>query len=578
MRERLDVRELAHATVPVVVAMVVLATAPFWEPRSVLYEPGSLVPLLVLTLVAALAGLHLPTGNRTLGLGALALAPAIWFFGVAWAGWLAAMAYVLREMGRRLFFGIPFRQMDDIRALPTVADAARVSLATVLAGCVWLAGAGSDPAASLAGPFLLWGLAAITTYVAVLLLLHWIELRDFGVVGERFPSDVARSSSGDLLGWVAGGLLVRVILAAGWVEILILAVGAAALGAEAARNLYLRQRAVSRATDLWEVTKAGHRIIFRGPDLANMVEHVLDECRHVLPFHWFQFELLKGDEQGKSWCAGPEGHLIEGLPDPADSPPALPGVHRRTSWKILQRQLKGDGEPIAYLRFWCDPRKVEAASIELLDSLLPQIAAAIHRALLDRQAKQDPLTGLADRRVLEARLEEVFVQTYATGGSMAVIMCDLDRFKKINDNYGHDVGDRALLQVVQLLEEHRRDSDLCCRYGGEEFALVLEKTDGETALRVAERLRRAVEHCLFVPDASPVPLRLSAGVAAYPELQVKEGKDLLVLADEALIKAKKVGRNRSLLNLGRSRYQSPRGKILTEGGAEPEPEAPTLFA
>lgn len=578
MRERLDVRELAHATVPIVVAIAVLATASFWEPRSALSEPGSLVPLLVLTLVAALAGLHLPTGDRTLGLGALALAPAIWFFGLAWAGWLAAMAYVLREVGRRFFFGIPFRQMEDIRALPTVADAARVSLATVLAGYVWLAGTGSDPATALEGPFLFWGLAAFASYVMCLLLLHWIELRDFGVVGERFPGDVARSSSGDLLGWVAGGLLVRVIFAAGWVEILMLAVGAAALGAEAARNLYLRQRAVSRATDLWEVTKAGHRIIFRGPDLASMAAHVLEECRNVLPFHWFQFELLQGDVRGKSWCAGPEGQLEEGLPEPADSPPALPGVHRRTAWRILQRQLKGDDKGIAYLRFWCDPRRVDSASVELLDSLLPQIAAAVHRSLLDRQAKQDPLTGLADRRVLEARLAEVFVQTCAMGGSMAVIMCDLDRFKKINDSHGHDVGDQALLQVVQLLEEHRRDSDLCCRYGGEEFTLVLEKTDGETALRVAERLRYAVEHCLFVPDGTPVPLRLSAGVAAYPELQVKEGKDLLVLADEALIQAKKRGRNRSLLNLGRNRYKSPRGKILGDDEAAPEAQAPTLFA
>ena len=578
MRERLDVRELAHATVPVGVAIVALATAPFWEPRSTLSEPGSLVPLLVLTVIAALAGLHLPTGDRTLGLGALALPPAVWFFGLAWAGWLAAAAYVLREVGRRFLFRIPLRQMGNIGVLPTVADAARVSLATVLGGWVWLVGAGSDPTVSLDGPFLIWGLAAFAAYFATLLLLHWVELRDLGGAGEGFPGDVARSSSGDLLGWVAGGLLVPVILAAGWVEILMLAAGAAALGAEAARNLYLRQRAVSRATDLWEVTKAGHRIIFRGPDVASMAAHVLEECRNVVPFYWFQFELLKGDERGKSWCAGPEGQLQEGRPEPADTPPVLPGVHRRTSWQILQRQLKGDGEPIAYLRFWCDPRQLETASIELLDSLLPQIAAAVHRALLDRQAKQDPLTGLADRRVLEVRLEEVFVQTYAMGGSMAVIMCDLDRFKKINDTHGHDIGDQALLEVVRLLEEHRRDSDLCCRYGGEEFALVLEKTDGQTALKVAERLRHAVEHSLFVPDGKPVPLRLSAGVAAYPELQVKEGKDLLVLADEALIQAKKRGRNRSLLNLGRHRYQSPRGKILAENEVESEPKAPTLFA
>jgi len=578
MRERLDVRELFHATVPIVVAILVLATAPLWEPQIPGLEPGSLGPLFALTLIAAVAGLYVPAGCRTLNLGAVALPLGIWFFGVAWAGWLAGVAYVLRELGRRFLFRVPLRQMEGIKALPTVVDAARVSLATIAAGCVWLAAGDGRLLGTLTRPYVLWGLASVGSYVAVLLLLHWIETRDFGAPPESIPAEVARSSVTDFAGWCLGALVVPVVIAAEWLEVLLLLTAIAVLASEASRNVYLRRRAVARVTDLWEVTKAGHRIIFRGPDLASMAEHVLEECRNVMPFHWLQFELLEGDERGKSWCAGPDNLLREGLPEPADSPPALPGVHRRTSWKILQRQLKGDGMPIAVLRFWCDPRRLDTASIELLDSLLPQIAAAVHRALLDRQAKQDPLTGLADRRVLEARLEEVFVQTYAHGGSMAVIMCDLDRFKKINDTHGHDVGDQALLQVVQLLEEHRRDTDLCSRYGGEEFALVLEKTDGETAMRVAERLRHAVEHCLFVPEGTPIPLRLSAGVAAYPELQVKEGKDLLVLADEALIQAKKRGRNRSLLNLGRQRYKTPRGKILEEGERTSEPEAPTLFA
>lgn len=578
MKERLDLRELFHATVPVVVAIVLLATAPLWEPQPATPEPDSLAPLFVLTLICSVAGLYLPAGGRSLGLGAMALAPAIWFFGVAWAGWVAGVAYFLRELARRALFQIPLRQRSVIRALPTVADAARVSLATVLAGCVWLMGARGGVQQWVTRPYVVWGLVAALCYVVTLLVVHWPEERDLGVVGTRFFRDLAKSSLVDLAGWFAGAALARVVFAAGWVEVLLLAGAGALLAAETARNVFLRQRAVTRAGELWEVTKAGHRIIFRGPDLATMVVHVLEECRNVLPFHWFQFELLEGEEKGTSWSAGHDGQIQEGLPEPADSPPALPGVHRRTSWKILQRQLKGDGEPIALLRFWCDPRRLETASIELLDSLLPQIAGAVHRALLDRQAKQDPLTGLADRRVLETRLEEVFVETYALGGSMAVIMCDLDRFKKVNDNHGHDIGDQALLQVVQLLEEHRRDTDLCSRYGGEEFALVLEKTDGETAMRVAERLRHAVEHCLFVPDGTPIPLRLSAGVAAYPELQVKEGKDLLVLADEALIEAKKRGRNRSLLNLGRDRFQTSRGKILVVGESTSEPKAPTLFA
>ena len=578
MRTRPDVRALAHASVPVVVALLALATAPIWEPQTTVATPGGIAPLLALILIGSLATLYKPSGRKTLALGTLALAPAIWFFGLAWAGWVSAAIYVLGEGARRWAFRVPLRQVEGVRLMPTVGDAARLSLATLAGGLVWQLGLDGNLAGTATQGLVLWGLAGITTYLVVLVMLHLFELGDLEAALDRFPTEVLRSTGLDLLGGGLGIAVVGIVAATGWFEALALSTGIAVLAGEAARNVYLRHRAVSRATELWEVTKAGHRIIFRGPNLGSIAGHVLEEALTILPFHWFQFELLSGDEQGTSWCAGPDRLLREGVPEPADSPPALPGVHRRTSWKILQRQLKGDDEPIAMMRFWCDPRKLEAASIELLDSLLPQIAAAVHRALLDRRAKQDSLTGLADRRVLEARLEEVYTQTYAEGGSMAVIMCDLDRFKKINDNHGHDVGDQALKRVVELLEEHRREADLCSRYGGEEFALVLERTDGETALEIAERLRRAVESCVFTPGDRPIPLRLSAGVAAFPELQVKEGKDLLVLADEALIEAKKRGRNRSLLNLGRESYRTSAGETLEVGEASAEPEAPTLFA
>ena len=161
---------------------------------------------------------------------------------------------------------------------------------------------------------------------------------------------------------------------------------------------------------------------------------------------------------------------------------------------------------------------------------------------------------------------------------MAVIMCDLDRFKKVNDTYGHDVGDRALLRIAEVLEKHRRETDLCCRYGGEEFAVVLDQTNGETAQRVAERLRLEVQRTVFTAKDERVYLRLSAGIAAYPELFAKDGKELLVLADEALRVAKSQGRNRSLLHLGRGKYRKSDGTEVDLDESPPEPEAPTLFA
>jgi diguanylate cyclase (GGDEF)-like protein len=177
-----------------------------------------------------------------------------------------------------------------------------------------------------------------------------------------------------------------------------------------------------------------------------------------------------------------------------------------------------------------------------------------------------------------ARLERVFEETRQEGGSMAVIMCDLDHFKKVNDRHGHDVGDQALIKVAEVLETHRRDTDLCCRFGGEEFSVVLEKTDGETAQRVAERLRIEVDRSVFTVDDQRIRLRLSAGIAAYPEIQVKEAHELLLIADEALYMAKRRGRNRSFLNLGQGRYRTADDKVVESEKPAPKIEPPTLFA
>ena len=117
---------------------------------------------------------------------------------------------------------------------------------------------------------------------------------------------------------------------------------------------------------------------------------------------------------------------------------------------------------------------------------------------------------------------------------MAVIMCDIDFFKKVNDTHGHAAGDEALKLVASTLDSERRERDLCCRYGGEEFTVLLEATDGDAALRLAERLRQAVQALRFEFEGRSIPLTLSLGVAAFPELHIKTASELLLLADEAL--------------------------------------------
>ncbi|HXO19878.1 MAG TPA: GGDEF domain-containing protein, partial [Thermoanaerobaculia bacterium] len=390
------------------------------------------------------------------------------------------------------------------------------------------------------------------------------------VILKPFPLDAA--------GWLVGAALVAAGRAAGWTVGGLLLAACGALALEAARNALVTELSETRAGDLDKVHQAAETMISTGQEVAAVAENIRSECAHVLPFKWFQFELLAPDQRHKSWWAAHEGPLSEGIPEPDRHPPALLGVHRRSSWQILERSLRSAGVTLGRLRFWCDPRQLAAEDVELLDRLLPQMAASIHRCLLDREAREDPLTGVAVRRVLERRLQEVHARCLEVGGSMAVVMCDLDHFKRINDTYGHGAGDEALVAVAEVLGSQRRDGDLCCRYGGEEFTLLLDETTGETALGIAERLRQRVEALEFVAGEERVPLRLSAGVAAFPELHVKTASELLLFADGALYEAKRRGRNRCLLDLGQGRYQDPQGAIETSQDIRPVPAPPRIFA
>jgi diguanylate cyclase (GGDEF)-like protein len=178
---------------------------------------------------------------------------------------------------------------------------------------------------------------------------------------------------------------------------------------------------------------------------------------------------------------------------------------------------------------------------------------------------------------LEQRLQKVYRHSCEEGRAMAVVMCDIDHFKVINDTHGHAAGDEALILVAQTLDRTRREEDICCRYGGEEFTLLLKDTDGEQAFQIAERLRQAVESLRMEYEGKALTLRISCGVAAFPELHVKTGSELQLLADEALYSAKEEGRNRCMLHLGKGRFRDAKGWMIEAGEEQPPIRAPRIF-
>ncbi|MDX2003881.1 MAG: diguanylate cyclase [Meiothermus sp.] len=160
---------------------------------------------------------------------------------------------------------------------------------------------------------------------------------------------------------------------------------------------------------------------------------------------------------------------------------------------------------------------------------------------LDRQVRQDSLTGIANRRYLDKFLAGKFVRAKAQGEPLSLVFADIDHFKKVNDGFSHQVGDAALRQVAQILEQHCRPHDLVARYGGEEFVLVLPGTEGKAAWQVCERMRLAVEAFEWNQVAPGLRITLSLGFAEIGTVDSVER--LVAKADLELYQAKRSGRN-----------------------------------
>ena len=172
-------------------------------------------------------------------------------------------------------------------------------------------------------------------------------------------------------------------------------------------------------------------------------------------------------------------------------------------------------------------------------------------ARLELLASTDPLTGIANRRWMTETLDHLWGGGRQCLGGAAMLMCDIDDFKKLNDHLGHAEGDHCLVGVARIIRENvRRDRDHVARYGGEEFLVLLPGIGEDEAISVAERIRKSVEDAAFPNPASRVSRRvtLSIGVAVQTTDEAISPEQLQRHADTALYLAKQTGRNRVILH------------------------------
>lgn len=211
---------------------------------------------------------------------------------------------------------------------------------------------------------------------------------------------------------------------------------------------------------------------------------------------------------------------------------------RRKDGSIIDVEISGKapldigGRP-ALIGVWADITERLQAEREIV---------ALQTRLRD-QALHDALTGLYNRLFLAENLDREIALADRHGYSISAVIADLDFFKSVNDRFGHPAGDAALKHLADLMRQHARASDIICRYGGEEFLLLMPDTPIEVARERAEQLRQSLAEQQVAWKNAPISLTASFGVASYPD-DAQSGTELIDAADSALYTSKAGGRNR----------------------------------
>jgi diguanylate cyclase (GGDEF)-like protein len=256
-----------------------------------------------------------------------------------------------------------------------------------------------------------------------------------------------------------------------------------------------------------------------------------------------------------AFAVGPDAgsELLEALDHDAASPQrrriARARAGRAHGLAVALRSLVGGPEYLGAISISRRDTQFNREEEELLEYLAGQAVVSIENASLhdtiERQAVTDELTGLANFRALGSILTREIERSRRFGTPLAFVMLDIDDFKQVNDQHGHQQGDEVLAQVASVLRELSRDLDAPARYGGEELAVVVPGTDVEGAMMLAERMREAIERKKIPGGAGGGSLSVTAsfGVAGVPESAL-DREQLIAAADAALYHAKRSGKNR----------------------------------
>ena len=235
-----------------------------------------------------------------------------------------------------------------------------------------------------------------------------------------------------------------------------------------------------------------------------------------------------------------ELHCMHFAGKPPESYLCVPlAAHGETLGVVYVECLTAESLVIAEARTSLIQQLAELASLS--------IASLNLRAKLERQSIRDGLTGLFNRHFMEIALERELHRATREKTSLAMLMLDVDHFKLLNDTYGHEAGDVVLREVATTLQKSLRDEDVICRYGGEEFVVIMPDASEEVAVRRAELIRSSVaEIRMHFRGELLGSVTISIGIAMYPEV-AKDSSTLLRLADGALYRAKNSGRNKVVL-------------------------------